>query len=316
MKIYLVPLVKGNFNKDGFPISKEKYYCCDYILTESSTFKIIFELPEVSEKLVHISDIEKMVSVHDSMYGNSSHGPNNIMCNIDDKIKPFTESLFIVFPSVEDVNSMIYPPMLEIIPGKTPIILLDIDGVINEYGSPDSHLRTVPVTRYFHSFNITYDPEKIKIINEWSKYSEVRFLTSWGDCATYRLAPAVGLYSFPHNYTGKHNLDELSEDDSKRPIIWIDDEIGGKYPYPSNFKETASKLDNIHVMYTPSCLKPYHFNYIKMMINPDSVNIDDRKSLLNAYIGDYKINDYIVTTDDVQIILDNFRKLYRSSERL
>lgn len=303
MKIYLIPLVKGNFNKDLLRRTKEEYYCCDYTLTESSTFKDVFELLEVSEKLEHISDIVKMVSVHDCIYNNCSHGPYSLMYEINDKIKASTESLFIVYPSVEDVRSIVYPPALEIITEKTPLILLDVDGVINEYGSSDPSFVSVDVMMDFHTFNIKYDPEKIKKINEWAQYAEVRFLTSWGHFATYRLAPTIGLYSFPRNYTLKRNLCDLSEEDAKRPIIWVDDEIGGIYPLPLNFKDIINKFGNIHVIYTPSYLKPYHFEYIQMLINPQPITAENFKLLLDTYISDYRS-----TSNDLFIIFDNFKK--------
>jgi len=309
VKVYLIPLINGNFNKETFQDSEEKYYCCDFSLEESTTFEDLLNHQEISEKLQHLSNIEKAITVHDKFYGYSSHGPVSLMRKLDNKIESRSEQLYIVYPSVEDTNATIYPPDLEIIPEKTPLILLDIDGIINEFGSDDKNLEKVHVMLNFQAFEIKYNPEKIRKINEWARYAEVRFLTSWGNCATYRIAPTVGLFSFPHNYTSKHRLYQLSEEDSKRPIIWIDDEIGGRYPYPDDFKEIAGQLDNVHIMYVPSYLQSYHFEYVQKMINPENSDINLVK-LIDSYISDYMSKENgEISHDDIYIILNNFRKL-------
>ena len=303
IKIYLIPLTKGNFNKSKFV--KQIHYCCDYYPENSTTFKDIFDHPIISERLQHISDIQNMVSVHDCIY----KGTYSVMKNINDKIASY-KKLYIVYPSIEDINSIRYPPVIERELEKTPLIFLDIDGIINEPFPYKQKLTKVQVMRNFKTLSIKYNPEKIRKINEWAKYAEVRFLTAWGNFATYRVAPAVGLYSFPHNYTTKDKIQNLSEEDSKRLIIWIDDEIGGENPRPNNFKDAANKISNLHIMYIPLYLQPYHFDYIQSLINPTSCN-SDPITLLNTYIDSYKSMERNVTDEDILIILNNFEKLFK-----
>lgn len=180
----------------------------------------------------------------------------------------FKNKFYILYPT--DINQPSIPTF-DIIPFKTPIIWLDVDGVINIFRrtlqkSKIEHLPSdVKEISILHGYglsrmnNILYSPAVIERINKWSTVAEVRFMTSWGDMATYRLSPAIGLIPFPHNIIGKYKLMENlpPNEDLERPLIWIDDEINCKYSY-------VSKSYNI--------LKPYFKNKILIIDTNDNEN--------------------------------------------
>jgi len=72
LDIYLIPLKNGNFTKDEISrdSKRTKYFCCECPWSDELTFRHIFELPKVHEKLLHIIDVEKMVTIHDTLYDN------------------------------------------------------------------------------------------------------------------------------------------------------------------------------------------------------------------------------------------------------
>ena len=111
-----------------------------------------------------------------------------------------------------------------------PLILLDIDGVINTDGKHSenyfSDLKKVANIRKF-----TYSPTVISKINEWSSVAEIRWLTDWNERANTIVAPAVGLELFSLGRNEARNLTKLeafvdnSQKNPDRLIIWIDDEL-------------------------------------------------------------------------------------------
>jgi hypothetical protein len=122
-----------------------------------------------------------------------------------------------------------------------PLIFLDIDGVINmfpikrEIGNkmwPDICDIWHKIARTGKKWEISYSPQKIKIINEWSKIAEIRWLTTWNECAI-PFAAEIGLDG---NFTtarkhgdNSHKRDtfvkNLSSECPCRPVIWIDDDL-------------------------------------------------------------------------------------------
>lgn len=157
---------------------------------------------------------------------------------------------------------------LQIIPKKTPIILLDVDGVINmmavnivkdKYGYknrtpidlselPFGDVTIVKVMGPRKECDIKYSPTVVSQINEWAEVAEVRWTTSWGRFAQTCLAPALGLKHFQMSRWGKWSSDfvtkGLSADDLDRPIIWIDDELGGIEKY-ADLMQSAAKLKEV-----------------------------------------------------------------------
>ena len=116
---------------------------------------------------------------------------------------------------------------------KKPLILLDVDGVINyldgEVRWKDS--KTVPVRH----FEISYSPTVIAKLNDWTKSgaAEIRWLTTWNANAQQHLAPKLGLRNFAlarevydDTFVGKATAayDNI-KDHPDRPLIWIDDEV-------------------------------------------------------------------------------------------
>jgi len=270
--IYHIPLINGNFDKETYrkttqSYKKNNHHCGNFEVTETSTFRDIFELPEVASKLEHLSDIEKMVSVHSRLFSNYSHGPSSLMVSVNSKLRleeKEDKELYIVYPSIEDMNKILQPPHLEM-NENTPIIFLDFDGVVNEFNSNNSILPVIKLMSKFHSFNVKYDPEKVKRINEWSNFAEIRFLTSWNHAAEFRVAPNIGLYSFSHHYKFKYDFD-LNEEDCKRPIIWIDDELSYTYCLDNAIKLLASKTKKVTLIAPESELSETQMNIVEDII--------------------------------------------------
>lgn len=119
---------------------------------------------------------------------------------------------------------------------RKPIILLDVDGVLNRFNEPyssaeepcwpDEKMTTV------RGFCIKYSPTLITKLNTLSRLgqAEVRWLTAWNENAPLKLAPALGIDDF--------KLARGADGPSKgpaamaialacpeRPIVWLDDEL-------------------------------------------------------------------------------------------
>ena len=101
-------------------------------------------------------------------------------------------SLFVT--SRVTVRALTHKKSLSTFPRK-PVILLDVDGVVNmakgDCGWADKVITEV------YGYSIGYSPTVIKKINEWNAIAEVRWLTSWDSKAQSLLAPALGLDKFP-----------------------------------------------------------------------------------------------------------------------
>lgn len=131
---------------------------------------------------------------------------------------------------------------------QQPLILIDIDGVINAVGRKTRYwkdaknidqLDAVYPDGTKKSFQVLYSPTVVKAINTWSEIAEVRWLSAWDDRANTYFAPAVGLEQFElaRSSPETFKLDcflQWHEENPDRVIIWIDDQI-------SNFK-----CDNEH----------------------------------------------------------------------
>ncbi len=119
-----------------------------------------------------------------------------------------------------------------------PIILLDVDGVINMVGRDKIALQLWPdcvrsnqiKIRWCKAFDVFYSPAMIQRINQWNKVAEIRWLTSWNDAANDSLAPAVGLDQFvfardPKMSKLDYAVKTAEEVGSDTLVIWIDDEL-------------------------------------------------------------------------------------------
>jgi hypothetical protein len=142
-------------------------------------------------------------------------------------------------------SSALLPPM------KKPIILLDVDGVINFAGSeekakvlwPDIIYERRVLSSTGKRYDVLYSPAMVQKINAWHQVAEVRWLTTWNDCAKTNLAPALKLDSFENSRKSKDGKIETAilvgkEQGADGLVIWIDDDL--KEWTERNDKEIAS----------------------------------------------------------------------------
>jgi hypothetical protein len=119
---------------------------------------------------------------------------------------------------------------------KKPIILLDVDSVINlNSGSRnwnDIKRASVKSPSALHNFRIEYSKLMINSINAWKIRSEIKWLTKWNEHVKKNLAPVIGLEEFEMARTSDQDEEKvqtvnriISEIDEDRLLIWIDDSI-------------------------------------------------------------------------------------------
>ncbi len=114
-----------------------------------------------------------------------------------------------------------------------PLILLDIDGVINgaAYSWPEDTRKKLDPT----TLGLRYSTAVIDQINKWSrtKAAEIKWSTWWGANAQTRLAPGVKLDHFelatknPED-CGRRKAESFFnavKDNPTRMVVWIDDEL-------------------------------------------------------------------------------------------
>ncbi len=114
-----------------------------------------------------------------------------------------------------------------------PLILLDIDGVLNgaAYSWPeDTRKKLDPMT-----VGLRYSTAVIDQINKWSrtKAAEIKWSTFWGSHAQTDLAPALKLDHFELATKNPEDCGELKresffnavKDNPTRKVVWIDDEL-------------------------------------------------------------------------------------------
>ena len=120
-----------------------------------------------------------------------------------------------------------------------PILLLDVDSVINIYADAPSKLWddqinssvSIEIEGCFDVEKVIYSPTVVHKINEWNKIAEVRWLTHWHERAKTALAPALKLHDFKlardSYYIDKINAAVLNAK-ALGPdglVIWIDDQL-------------------------------------------------------------------------------------------
>ncbi len=138
-----------------------------------------------------------------------------------------------------------------------PLILLDVDGVINGAARswPEDQRKKVSAWDY----KINYSTAVINQINEWSrtKAAEIKWSTFWGGHAQTDLAPALKLDHFELATRKPEDCGERKEesffnavkDNPTRKVVWIDDELFNmvhrvweKYHLRRNILESGSVL--------------------------------------------------------------------------
>jgi hypothetical protein len=122
---------------------------------------------------------------------------------------------------------------------KKPIILLDVDNVINMFYERDPKSIWEDTTEQIvNGFRIVYSPTVVRKINEWNKIAEVRWLTAWNQKAVIHLSPALNFDTFrlaEGRESDENNECKLSKTESAMAtaeevgpdgcVIWIDDHI-------------------------------------------------------------------------------------------
>ena len=289
MDVYLKPLVKGQAEKlIHIALPKTSPFLLSKLFIDS-----IFAQKDIAPRIAHLLDPYRQCTLHIikkpncPVYYQSSHGEFNLL----------TVHELGIFDSATDTLLLVYPrdykiPQLPISsPISTqmstqmsdiPVILLDVDGVIN--AGMNSHLegewedmKTVHVLGGAGNmeFAITYSPTVIKQINEWK--AQILWLTTWGQMAADRLAPALGLNQFQVAPFYKSEVPEkLSQEMLNRPLLWIDDEFHPDFEQKydtSRVKEPgkalAKKMRNRYKTLAPSgpCLLPADLETINTFLN-------------------------------------------------
>lgn len=92
---------------------------------------------------------------------------------------------------------------------RTPVVLLDVDGVLNALGRPDERVhpawRSGSATAMGRQWPITWAPAVVDRIAGWVRdgRADVRWLTTWGHDANTSLRHLLGLPELP--VAGTHN---------------------------------------------------------------------------------------------------------------
>lgn len=117
---------------------------------------------------------------------------------------------------------------------KKPVILLDVDGVVNILGSGKiwGDMQTKKVASDGEIIDVCYSPSMVDSINKWHARADIKWLTNWDDEAKLSLSPALGLYQFKMARTSDHHESKIEtanriakEIGDKTLMIWIDSEI-------------------------------------------------------------------------------------------
>ena len=113
-----------------------------------------------------------------------------------------------------------------------PILLLDVDGVINYTGSGGAWHDQKEKTKktMVDGWKIKWSTDVVSKINYWGKdIADVQWLTSWDDKARLFLAPALGLDEFPLArdpiMTKGYAAWLVEQNYPGVPICWVDDEV-------------------------------------------------------------------------------------------
>ncbi len=147
-----------------------------------------------------------------------------------------------------------------------PLVLLDVDGVLNALRSPPdpavwSDWRTGEAQAAGRTWPLRWSPSVVAGVRRWTELADVQWLTTWGHAANAGLAALLGLPQLP--VAGTHDApppvvtahadpdaDALAEvtpaapdplsgrwwkfdvvrallADGPRPLVWVDDDLAG-----------------------------------------------------------------------------------------
>lgn len=146
-----------------------------------------------------------------------------------------------------------------------PLILLDVDGVLNSKrmkrlwkdALTSDYVFVINVVDEQDLVTIQYSPTVVETINQWSSsgLAEVRWLTNWNGQANTVLAPVIGVKEFglarESNSITKPDafLNSIDCNDPDRLVIWIDDhlptykkEVGKEAKYKSGIFNRSSTV--------------------------------------------------------------------------
>nr|QBK87138.1 MAG: hypothetical protein LCMAC201_00400 [Marseillevirus LCMAC201] len=221
--IQLVPLVKGA-------------YVPDTEIPEKVQITMPKRVLEYPEELLDAFKTHKIVTdaiSHLPMQAITAHFPNS-----DDLLQrplaDFYHWLWAAWSEKKTPTILLFYPKncpenetkkipLEVIE-TTPLVFLDVDGVIN--GTREMDVKMVKVWVGNKNQCVKFSPSIIERINQWASVAEIRWLTTWKHQAKYHLAPALGLFDFEVSKDWKGEFaNKLTETELSRPIVWIDDEL-------------------------------------------------------------------------------------------
>lgn len=121
------------------------------------------------------------------------------------------------------------------LPFAKPIVLLDVDGVLNFFmgRSVWETSKMAWIRDRSRGIGVQWSPTVVDKLNDWfdSGLAEIRWLTSWDNRAQEKLAPELGLRHFELARNPAENIDkDVAADrtalaEPERPIVWIDDEV-------------------------------------------------------------------------------------------
>jgi hypothetical protein len=151
-------------------------------------------------------------------------------------------------------------PRPTLIVDNPPLLLLDLDGVINMTSLhkadqmklyPDVVEISVYSFAHKRHFPFRYSPSVVNSINRWATRAEIRWATSWVHLARYIIAPLIGLHDFePICERSKrwHTVQDVPPETLRRSVIWIDDELErwGKDDVVSHLRKHAQSYRGIY----------------------------------------------------------------------
>ncbi len=171
---------------------------------------------------------------------------------------------------------------------QRPLILLDIDGVINANGRKSKYWKDTKIIEKLEAiypgnerkeFRIVYSPSVIEKINSWSSVAEIKWLTTWDDRADRYLAPALGLNRFDvaRENESVFKLDAVVQNCAENPerlVIWIDDDLTSfknDNQFDERYKKGVFKRKNTVLVSPVNGLIKEHIDFVdRILRNPAS----------------------------------------------
>lgn len=153
-----------------------------------------------------------------------------------------------------------------------PIILLDVDGVINMFGINKLSWSDRKTTKV-DDRTIQYSPTVVEKINSWNTVAEVRWLTWWDEKAPTMLAPALKLDKFPLARDPALDWSKLQTAESiarevgrDHLMIWIDDELSVWTAHDRIKRDIFCCRKNTVLVSPKDGLRPEHLDFIDSIL--------------------------------------------------